>query len=751
MNSHEVSQGRIALERALLSEKPVSNLRGIADPYDLHLLFCLELCAIVRWGPGGAINPGRLLSAAQQAAQAGAIPFATPAALRSTLKQLETRLHRASAWQRAHPLWWDPLPKPSPLEQTWDCLQDQSRSLSSTLSQSGLGEALSDSSGANHWLTVPSLLAAGSTRTLHEELESAYGAGKLQLERGAVGPDGDQSPSRADFVGYFSGLETGLLENLPTAAVVVQWLLHSFHAIVQDAISTSDVFAPENAMISRYPAPSGGYHPHIDSPGQQHPRGRRFTLVVYLNGPEQECAGGDLALWAPARPTSNPPTAVFPALSGSAVLFDSRTVPHQVRPLQSGPARWALTLWLRDAPPHAPTLATPPDLAIRDALLQIENPPLPPDVVLFHELQGNDAAGDLVVRPAGEDSPRSGIVSTVYGSGTSLEAWCDYHLGLGFDHLVFIFDRLEEPQEAARAERLAAKYPANLVTVWAGDEVARNRWPLVRDDPDTRELLRVAGGGSGSHAVSARQTLNASAALEAAKGVELGAARLDWLLHLDTDERFYLRGNGRGGETVRGHFAAASRANLHLLRYVNHELLPPNTAGGRLCFKLNPRLAAARFGEAGWSKIAKDLRMSQTDPRPYFNAYFNGKAAVFVPAGRAAAGVHGWSASAGFGAANARFLAGPVILHLHCPSREVFRRKYLAKAESPSSSPDLAFEPSSMEVAALGLIRSLRKAGAEPAVIEQRLDELYEALTSFTEPERKILDEAGLIIRPQLA
>ena len=750
MNSDDLSAARMELERALVTEQPVESLRGLADPYDLHLLFCLELCAIVRWGAGCPTDPGRLLSVAQQAAQVGTIPVATPVALRNTLKQLETRLYRASAWEPTRPLWWIPLPEPNFAEQLWEGLQNESHSLSSVLSQSGLSTAVADSSDAHPWLTIPSLLAARLTRTLHEELESAYGAGQLQLERGSVGPDGSDSPSRADFVGYFSGMEQGLLETLPTVAVVVQWLLHASCTILQTTVSASDLFAPQSVMIARYPAPSSGYHPHIDNPSQQHQNKRCFTLVVYLNGPEQECVSGDLALWAPGRPTTDPPTVVFPARSGSAVLFASRTIPHQVKPLQLGPARWALTLWFHDAPTGARILAAPPELTIRDALLPIESPPLPPDVILFHELNESDPAGDLVARSGRCNNPRVGLVSTVYSGGFFLDAWCEHHIDLGFEHLVLIFDRLEEPQEAADAKRLTAKYPATLLTVWSGAEVAASRWPRICEDPNQPKLLRLAQAGSSAHAVAARQTLNASAALQAAKGGELGGAPLDWLLHLDGDELFYLQGNGRGGNTLWRHFAAVSQAKLQLLRYVNHELLLPNSVGRPPYFKVNPRLAAARFGRLGWSRTARDLHMTQSDRRPYFNSYHNGKSAVFVPAGRAAAGVHSWSLSTGRGATHTRFLAGPAILYLHCSSREAFRRKYLAKAESPTPPGPLLFEPSPMEVVALDLILSLERAGADKRMIEKRLDELYDKLTSFNESERNILDESGLIIRPQL-
>ena len=309
---------------------------------------------------------------------------------------------------------------------------------------------------------------------------------------------------------------------------------------------------------------------------------------------------------------------------------------------------------------------------------------------------------------------------------------------------------MEEPEEAAAAARLVSKYSATQLTVWPGAEAARSRWPQMPQDPGQHELPRFAHAGASSHAVAARQTLNAGAALQAAKGDELGGTPLDWLLHLDADEFFYLQGNGRGGATVGSHFAAGRGANLHLLRYANHELLPPPRAGNRPCFKLNPRVAAARFGRRGWSAIVKDLQMEQSDPRPYFSSYHNGKSAVFVPAGRAAAGVHSWALRPGRAPANKRFLAGPAILHCHCPTREAFRQKYLAKAKSQPPAGRLLFESSPMEEAASDLIRALRQSGAGEQTVERRLDDLYQTLTSFSEPERKILDEAGLILRPTL-
>jgi hypothetical protein len=244
--------------------------------------------------------------------------------------------------------------------------------------------------------------------------------------------------------------------------------------------------------------------------------------------------------------------------------------------------------------------------------------------------------------------------------------------------------------------------------------------------------------------------MNASTALQAAKASALGERPLDWLLHLDLDELLHLEGAGRGGSTLGDHFGAASGAGFNLIRYLNHELLAPHQPGHPSRFKVNPRLAAARLGPAGWTMLVQHLSMSQTDTRPYFNGYLNGKSAVRVRAGLAAAGVHGWTVEASPPGEGSCLLAGPSVLHFHFASPEVFRHKYLNKAASPQPPGPRPFEPSPAETEALSLIRSLERAGADQATIAARLDELYHKLTGFSESEVELLEEAGLILTPEI-
>lgn len=734
-----------ALERSMAAPEAVADELRRVSPADLHVAFAYELALLIRSGPQGAggvalPSPAAVLDLAQRAAVAGAVSWLTPRMLRDQLARLEADLHTTGAWNPDRPLWWLPLPEPTADEELWASLEE---------------DASGHRSETPGWTVYPRLVPPEALDEIAGEIEEAHAAGRLQLERGAVGRTGETAPQRSDEVAFLTGREPDLLAAAPRLAVLIQWLLGRFGGGVLASFQGRQLQAPARVMLARYPAPSVGYRPHLDNPGGPggpgggEDNGRALTCVVYLNPPGRECAGGELALWPPGAILSEPPGAVLAPRGGSAVLFDSRTVPHQVLPLHEGPARWALTLWFQDGLAHAaPDPGVPhspiPGITAADALQAISDPQLPPGVLLVCELDGRHARGKIVTWHKSSARPRVGLAATVYRGGELLERWCEHHLGLGLDHLVLVFDHLEEPAEAASAARLQARYPAERLTVWAGAEVKTTRWPALPPFPQHEQLREWAEAGAASFAVASRQALNASAALAAARTAELGGAPLDWLLHLDADEWFHLEGDGRGGATLHDHFAAASAAGRVLLRYVNHELLLPWQPGAAHRFKVNPRLAAARLGPAGWQALVSALRMAQTDPRPYFTGYYNGKAAVAVLHGLAAAGVHGWHLAGVSDGEDSTLLAGPSILHIHRSTPEDFRAKYQRIAIASGAGPR-PFEPCPAEEAALALLRSV---GGDPAVVERELDALYRRLTAFTAEELDLLEEAGLLFAP---
>ena len=730
-----------------------------ATPPEARLAFHLCLCADLRRGPGNPApgqdlsSPGRILLLAQESMGRGALEIGAAAELRRLLWDLEEELHRAGAWRADAPPWWLPLPPVSPLEGLFSELAPPAGQ-AGLPSRDRLREAFCRDSSPR-WLALPGVLSPSFCQRLHDQLEASFRDGGLQLEAAGVGALGRVSSRRTDRVLYLRGTEPEVLAAAPALAALVQWGLSALGDALGPALPDRLLASPKSAMLARYPAPSEGFHPHLDNPGgpagsEAADNGRSLTLVLYLNGQGRECRGGELALWPAEASSDGDPAEVFPAHGGSGILFDSRKVPHQVRPVQAGQARWALTFWLNDAlapEPLSPSLRRP---TVTELLLPVAAPPLPPETILCHHLEDSHPTGRLRAWPAEAGTQRLGIVCTAYRAGAFLERWCEHHLSQGFAHLVLIFDRLSEPAEQVVAARLRERYSSREVTLWSGEELQRSDWATVREFPDKRELVTVARGGGSSYAVAARQALNASAALQAARGEELGGHPLDWLLHLDSDELFHLEGSGRGGDELQGHFAAACGAGWGQIRYINHELLPAGAGGGAARFKLHPRLAAARLGRSGWQRLVEHLGMQQDGDRPYFSGYHNGKSAVAVAHGARAAGVHGWALQE-TGAAETVFLAGPSILHYQAPTLSAFTAKYLSKAASPQRPEHRPFAPSPLERAALGVVEVLQGKGASDLEVHRALEEVYRSHTAFAPEEVEILEEAGLLFDDPLA
>ena len=143
--------------------------------------------------------------------------------------------------------------------------------------------------------------------------------------------------------------------------------------------------------------------------------------------------------------------------------------------------------------------------------------------------------------------------------------------------------------------------------------------------------------------------------------------------------------------------------------------------------------------------MVADLAMGDAAARPYFHGYVNGKSAVAVPRGVAAAGVHGWRVEPGAREQSA-VLAGPSVLHHHFASAEAFCRKYLALAGTDGTEGPILFEPYKADRLALELVGELRRDGASHREMEARLMELRQRLTRFSAEETEILEAANLLL-----
>lgn len=749
------------LDTLLASNEPLDEniFSSVKGARHFEELLRVALGLHLRRGPGGAEpgHPSRILDLAVEAVRRGRVGASTAVDLRRTLARLADASRSSGLWHPETPLWWEPVVEPSQEEILWQLLNDQwllppTHDVLAHLAPDGPG-----------WIHLENLVAPPLLDRLWAD-GATLDPLALALEPAGVGQNGALSTRRSDAVGYVDGREPDLLRHHPELALLVQGLLERFHRFLNDGLP-SVAFPPQRAMLAHYPAPSEGYAPHLDNPGGDHDNGRLFTLVLYLNHPATPCVGGDIALWRASESTSRPPATVLPAHGGSAVLFDARRIPHQVRALEPGPGRWALTLWF-NATPQAPLqVQRIPELEPTDALLHVPTLPLGPDTTVFHRFdepaEGAPGAHRLeAVQPgASPQDRRLGLVSTVYGAGRHLAPWCAHHLDLGIDPLVLIFDRLEEPAERDLAESLEARF-GNRLVIWSGQGTAEERWPLLEGAHPAQELedlQRFSQRHGASYAVAARQTLNASCVLRAAQAGEFGRP-VHWLLHLDSDEYLWLQGADRGGATLDEHLAALDAAGVRRVRYLNHELLaPPSPESPRPQFKINPRLARTILGDRGWPQLVRHLAMGQDDPRPYFRAYLNGKSAVAVGAAVAAAGVHGWRLRNGDPQEDGGddwTVAGPSILHWHFTSRRAFRRKYLAMAHAAENAmaggittdTDRPFPPSPIERRAVDTI--LRHRRNDPRALNDALDALHHQCTHFTDEDIEWLRDAGLLIQP---
>jgi hypothetical protein len=234
----------------------------------------------------------------------------------------------------------------------------------------------------------------------------------------------------------------------------------------------------------------------------------------------------------------------------------------------------------------------------------------------------------------------SAIVTTLRDAGPSLDSFVRYHLAIGFDRIYLFFDDPSD-SDAARIEAHRD------VVVTRSGTALQSAWTKTASYP-------LVGPYVGTE-VMARQCLNAEVAIQQAQ-----RDGIDWLLHIDADELFYL-----DGFALDGHFSQLDDAGVRGVVYLNHEVLVDRYEVTD-CFK-----------ELRHFKINPALRRPSAGPGPSkrFLCYTNGKGAGRVGPGLIANGVHGfWNGEPGAEAVTAT--VGPRILHYCNAGFDQFWRKY---------------------------------------------------------------------------
>ncbi len=240
---------------------------------------------------------------------------------------------------------------------------------------------------------------------------------------------------------------------------------------------------------------------------------------------------------------------------------------------------------------------------------------------------------------------RVGIVSMMREPGSMLSPWVKYHRRLGFTDFIILFDDPEDTDIA-----IARGFPD--VRAVPVDRGVREAWKSLRHWEDC--------GAHVDHTVGARQMLNIEYGCHLAR-----EAGVDWLLHIDIDELFYLK-----SADVQGHVALLAETGRTAAAYFNFEAIPESFEVAE-CFR-----EVTLFKKP--PKLLHHQDISRVglwpDGRRYFNFYNNGKSMVRMLPGVYPLGAHRWTNAEG--KLNWVTFFNPAILHFSVCGFAAFEQKY---------------------------------------------------------------------------
>lgn len=252
-------------------------------------------------------------------------------------------------------------------------------------------------------------------------------------------------------------------------------------------------------------------------------------------------------------------------------------------------------------------------------------------------------------------SPTAAIVTTLRDAGAMIDSFIAYHLRIGFSRLFLFFDDPNDPDMA----RLSA---VSGIRVIGHDAALREKWQSLPEYSKVREFL--------DREVMSRQVLNAAVAMDLARG-----EGIDWLLHIDSDELFFLSAGN-----VADHFAATA---FDTIRYINLEAVPERDVITDPFREVD--LFKVSIALDSGPKSAQDQALLESTPQltpgRRFHFYSNGKSAVRLSSGLRPKGVHGWGDAQG--EASGENSQSGLVLHYACCGFEAFWRKYARLGDFP--------------------------------------------------------------------
>ena len=239
------------------------------------------------------------------------------------------------------------------------------------------------------------------------------------------------------------------------------------------------------------------------------------------------------------------------------------------------------------------------------------------------------------------------IVTTWYGVTPSwANSWLRYHTGIGFNRIYLFFDNPKHDKELIDMLENSPEYKDALTIIRVDDEYRKKYWMPKEGfhknvdsngfvDPEQWLLPTFGPHIKTEH--TARQLLNTARAALLAK-----SDNIIWLLHVDSDELFYVPGHGTG--IAKFLFNRLDKLGITHANFLNDEVLPdqPDFAFShlpqdpfhqRLLLKRNPMVLGenVKVKNGYFNQRAYQVRWErERNGVHFFLGYMCGKGAVNI-------------------------------------------------------------------------------------------------------------------------
>ncbi len=245
------------------------------------------------------------------------------------------------------------------------------------------------------------------------------------------------------------------------------------------------------------------------------------------------------------------------------------------------------------------------------------------------------------------------ICTTVADAENHIEFFIQYHLSIGFENIFVFIDDCNE-----KTFKIASSFP-NVIPI-LNDLSLQELWKFTPHYKDITKRVII------SSEVMVRQELNLHVALSLA--VDL---KIDWLLHIDLDELFYLNNH-----SLKSHLKYCKSNSYGSAVYVNYEAIAVKEESSQI-YTATTYFKKNFFRRGAWTYSTEQksfLNETEWLTEKYLNFYQNGKCGVFLNQDLVIKDVHMIIAKDSKNKLMTH--KDPLILHFPCVTFKEYLKKY---------------------------------------------------------------------------